>query len=114
MRNAVQPGRVLDLTAPTGGVVSGQGYVIGAVFCVAGVSSAAGTKFAAKRVGVVQLAKLSTAVFAEGGLVSWDDTNKRCVAPGTGFFPIGAAVAAYGNGTTSAQVVLNGTTTVAA
>lgn len=108
MRSFVQPGDVLDLTAPTGGVVSGQGYVVGAIFCVAGVTAPAGTLFAAKTEGVFELTKLGTAVFAEGGRVSWDDTNKRLVAPGTGMFPIGTAVQAYGSGPTTGRVRLDG------
>jgi predicted RecA/RadA family phage recombinase len=114
MRTFVQPGETLDLTAPTGGVVSGQGYVIGSLFVIAGTSVPAGSLFAGKAEGVFDLAKLGTAVLAEGARVSWDDTNKRVVAPGTGFFPIGATVVAAGNGATVARVRLDGVSTAAA
>lgn len=108
MRTFIQGGEMLDLTAPSGGVASGQGYVVGTLFVVASTTGAAGTKFAGKTEGVFQLAKLSTAVFAEGDAVFWDNTNKRVATTASGLFKIGAAVAAYGNGTTSAQVRLDG------
>ena len=35
MNNYIQPGNVVDLTAPAGGVVGGMGYIIGGIFGVA-------------------------------------------------------------------------------
>ena len=51
-KNYVQDGDVLQLTAPTGGVVSGGIYAIGTLVVVAIADAAAGEKFAAKPNGV--------------------------------------------------------------
>ena len=45
MKNFVQPGDVVELTAPSGGVVSGTVYLIGALVVVATVTAAEGAKF---------------------------------------------------------------------
>lgn len=51
-KNYVQDGNVLQLTAPTGGVVSGGIYAIGALVVVAIADAAAGQNFPAKTNGV--------------------------------------------------------------
>ncbi len=50
--NYVQDGDVLQLTAPTGGVVSGGIYAIGTLVVVAISDAKAGEKFSAKTNGV--------------------------------------------------------------
>lgn len=50
--NYVQDGNVLQLTAPTGGVVSGGIYAIGALVVVAIADAEAGDKFSAATNGV--------------------------------------------------------------
>lgn len=51
-KNYVQDGNVLQLTAPTGGVVSGGIYAIGTLVVVAIADAAAGEKFPAATNGV--------------------------------------------------------------
>ncbi len=51
-KNYKQDGNVLTLTAPTGGVVSGGIYAIGALVVVAVATAAAGESFAAHTGGV--------------------------------------------------------------
>ena len=53
--NYYQDGDVLDLTAPAGGVVSGEAVQIGDINAVALVDAAAGEIFAAKVTGVFWL-----------------------------------------------------------
>ena len=55
MKNFIQQGNTLDLTAPAGGLVSGQGHVFGALFGVAATDIAAGTKGAVALTGVYDL-----------------------------------------------------------
>ena len=114
MQNFIQSGHHIDVTAPTGGVTSGQGVVIGALFGVANDDANAGETVVITTTGVFTLPKLSTAVIGAGGKVSWDATNHRVVAPGTGFYPIGAALEAAGNGTATVKVRLDGIATAAA
>jgi predicted RecA/RadA family phage recombinase len=72
MKNYVQPGEVLEYTAPTGGVVSGSAYKIGQILVVATVSVAAGEKFSALTEGVVELNKLDAEAWSEGWPIYWD------------------------------------------
>lgn len=93
MNNTIQRGYTLDLTAPGGGVVSGQGYVIGSLFAVAGNGPiAAGEKFPGVVVGVVDLTKATGQVWAEGDVIYWDDSAKEASNVG-GDQRIGAASA---------------------
>lgn len=114
MKNFIQAGHHIDITAPSGGTTSGAGLVVGSLFGVASITAAEGEAAVMTTTGVFELPKLSTAVFAAGGKVSWDATNSRCDAPGTGKYPIGVAIAAAGNGTTTAKVRLDGIATAAA
>lgn len=93
MLNYVQDGKNLKLTAPAGGVVSGQGYMIGSLFVVALVTAAEGAEFTGVTEGVVESTKeATTAAFSAGETVYWDDTEKRLDESGSGFYPVGCAI----------------------
>ena len=72
--NFVQPGHVLTLTAPAGGVTSGSGYVIGALFVVALGDAAAGEPFEGQCSGVWELPKTSAQAWTEGVAIYWNGT----------------------------------------
>lgn len=114
MKNFIQSGDMIEVTVPAGGVTSGDGLIVSNLFGVAGTTAAAGERVNLATEGVFELPKLGTAVIAEGAKVSWDGTNHRCDVPGTGLYPIGAAVAAAGNGATTVKIRLDGTSTAAA
>lgn len=109
MKNFVQPGETLDLTAPVGGVVSGTAYLIGALFVVAQHSAAAGETFAARTEGVYTLPKKGTDVVAEGVALYWDNAAKELTVTSSGNTKVGAAVAAASGSVSSVRVRLNGT-----
>jgi len=73
MKNYVQHGDTLTLTAPTGGVVAGLPYLIGAIFGVAAETVAEGLPFDLRRSGVVKLPKKSGEAWAEGDALYWDN-----------------------------------------
>lgn len=106
--NYIQKGDVVELTAPTGGVISGNGYLIDSVFVVALTSAAQGEKFNGKRVGVWTLPKPSTQVWAEGVKLYWNDTAKNVTATATNNTLIGAAAAEATNPSTTGSVLLTG------
>jgi predicted RecA/RadA family phage recombinase len=114
MKNYIQEGRMITVAAPAGGVASGDGVVIGALFGVASTTAAAGETVSIVTTGVFDLPKLASAVIAVGDKVSWDDTAKQVNLPGTGRYPIGAAIEAAGNGATIVRVRLDGVATAAA
>jgi predicted RecA/RadA family phage recombinase len=107
MRNYVQPGNVVTLTAPAGGVLSSQGVLIGSLFGVAAYDAKAGAEVEVEVVGVYDLPKDSEAL-AEGARAYWNSTNKNVTATASGNKLIGAAVKAAGSSDTTVNVRLNG------
>jgi predicted RecA/RadA family phage recombinase len=73
--NFIQPGQVLTLTAPAGGVTSGVGYLIGALFVVALQDAAEGAAFEGQCTGVWELPKTSAQAWTEGVAVYWDGSK---------------------------------------
>lgn len=83
MINTIQEGGTLNLIAPTGGVVSGQGFLIGSFFAVAGNGPdargpiVAGQNFPGVLVNVVRLTKKAAEVWVQGDDIHWDDSAKE-------------------------------------
>ena len=107
-KKQVQEGKFLDLTAPGGGVVSGNGYLIDSIFAVAQTTEDAGDKFSGAVEGVHELPKESTADFSEGEKVFWDDTAKEFDVSASGRYEVGVAAEAAASSTTTVKVRLNG------
>lgn len=63
---------------------------------------------------VFDLPKDVATVIEPGERVAWDDTAKEIATPGVGLYPVGIAVSAAGNGTTTVRVQLYGISTAAA
>src|SRR6185437_7705068 len=103
MNNSVSPGKIAQFTAPSGGVVSGLGYLIGSLFVVATSTVSAGLPFEGAVVGVFDLVKLAGTAWTEGELIYWDNTAKNCTVVSTSNTRIG--VAARLGGELSAAVV---------
>jgi predicted RecA/RadA family phage recombinase len=114
MKNFIQRGDVITITAPTGGVASGQGVLVGNLFGVSATTVAEGESAEIATVGVYELPKLVSAVIAAGVRVAWDDTAKQVVLPDTGMVPVGIATLAAGNGVATVRVRLDGVSTEAA
>jgi predicted RecA/RadA family phage recombinase len=98
MKNFVQEGKKLDLTAPRD-LSSGDPFIIGAIFAVASGAAKNGTPVVGTVEGVFDLPAKSTTTFAVGDKVSFDNTNHWCDVPAAGFYPIGVAVTAGTAGT---------------
>lgn len=114
MKNFIQNGTMISITAPAGGVTSGQGVIVGNIFGIAAKTAAEGESVEIATTGVYELPKAPSAVIAFGARVSWDDTGKQIVLPDTDMYPIGTAVLAAGNGVTTLRVRLDGVGTEAA
>lgn len=114
MQNYIQNGHVITVTAPTGGVTSGEGMIIGNIFGVAAYSAAEGDPLELATTGVYKLPKATAAVLTVGARVAWDNTAKNINVPGAGRFPVGVATEASGNGVTGVAVRLDGVATVTA
>lgn len=114
MKNDVQSGHIVECTAPGSGVVSGGGYLIGALFVVALTTAASGELFAGAVVGVFELPNTNAHAPSAGAKVSWDTTTGRVLAPGSGKVPIGVAVKAAAGTDATVLVRLDGHSTAAA
>jgi predicted RecA/RadA family phage recombinase len=114
MKNFIQRGDMITVTAPTGGVTSGQGVLVGNLFGVAATTAAEGESAEIATIGVYELPKLVSAVIAACARVAWDNTAKQVVLPATGMVPIGIATVAAGNGIATVRVRLDGVATAAA
>ena len=77
MNNMLHKGDVLTLTAPSGGVVSGTAYLIGALFGVAVVTAAEGEKFAFARKGGFKFQKTTSQAWAEGDPLYFDPATGK-------------------------------------
>ena len=78
MNNYSQPGNVVTLVAPAGGVVSGSVYKIDQLVVVATATVAAASNFEGARIGVfTALPKDNGDAWAQGAPLYWDDGNSR-------------------------------------
>lgn len=95
MKNYVQHGDTLDLTAPAGGVVSGVPYQIGAFFGVASDTVAEGLPFPLRVKGVFSLLpKKAGEAWAEGAVLYWDDAAKNLTTTAGALKKVAAAAVA--------------------
>ena len=109
MKNYVQPGNTITLTAPYA-FVSGDGLLVGSIFGVAAGSAALGETVEASLVGVFDLKKVASQAWAAGDKVYWDNTNKEATKTATANTLIGVATEAVagGAGDVIGRVRLNG------
>lgn len=110
MKNYVQPGNTITLTAPYA-VASGDGLLVGSIFGVAAGTAALGEAVEAALNGVYDLKKVASQAWAAGDKVYWDNTAKEATKTTTSNTVIGVAVVAVagGAGDTIGRVRLNAT-----
>jgi predicted RecA/RadA family phage recombinase len=107
MKNYVQKGETLSLTAPYA-VASGAGFKVGSIFAVASGPADSGAAVEGATVGVFDLVKVSAQAWTVGAAIYWDDTAKLCDTTASGNTKIGVAVAAADNPSATGRVRLNG------
>lgn len=109
MNNFIKPGEVLTFTAPTGGVVSGTAYLVGALLVVAATTVAQTLPFEGAVEGVYTLPKITGAAWTEGQMLYWDSaTSNVGTVVGATTRRIGVAAAAALSADATGQVRLNG------
>jgi predicted RecA/RadA family phage recombinase len=108
MRNFIQPGNSLAVAVPyAGGVTSGQGVLVGALFGVAATDGAQNVVIEAATQGVFDIAKEPALAISAGARVFWDNTNRRVTTTATGNFCIGIATQAALAADATVRVWLN-------
>jgi predicted RecA/RadA family phage recombinase len=114
MKNFIQDGSVVTVTAPTGGVKAGDAILVGALFGICATDAAQTEQVELALTGVYELAKTTPLQINEGVAVSWDTGTKKVLAPASGKIPIGTCVRAAGSNDATCRVRLNGVATAAA
>ena len=109
MKNYVQAGKTLTLTAPYA-VSSGGGALVGSIFGVAAGDVGNGEDGEFQVEGVFDLTREtgSSTGWSQGALIYWDNTNKRVTKTSTSNKLIGVAVKAAADGDATGRVRLNG------
>lgn len=110
MKNLIQPGKSIDITAPAGGVTSGLIVVIGSLIGVGAATVAQGEQVAISTEGVFELPKVSALAIATGDKVYWDAVAKNVNKTSAGNTLIGIAVADAANPSATAKIKLGATT----
>jgi predicted RecA/RadA family phage recombinase len=105
MRNYVQDGDVLTLTAPYD-VASGAGFLVGSLFAVAGAAALSGASVQGRTRGVIDLVKNTGEAWTAGAKIYWDNTNKRCTTTSTSNTLIGVATQAQASADAIGRVKL--------
>jgi predicted RecA/RadA family phage recombinase len=108
MKNYVQPGEVLEFTAPSGGVVSGTGVLIGSLLVIPTVTAAEAATFNGLACGVVTHAKTSAQAWTEGVKIYWDNSAKVMTTSAGGNTLVGVAAAVAANPSATGKVRLDG------
>lgn len=104
MKNDIQPGKILVLTAPYNRS-SGQGALIGTLFGVAVVDVSSGSEAAFAMEGVFELPKAADAITL-GAKLYWNDTNKNLTTTASGNTLVAKAVASAQTGDATVAVKL--------
>lgn len=114
MKNYIQPGNTLDLIAPSGGVLSGQFYLIGAAFVCANIDAAQGELFTGETEGVFSGTKTASQVWTNGQRIFWNNSTRVFTnVSATGLFPVGVAAVPAASADANGAVRLDGIATVA-
>jgi predicted RecA/RadA family phage recombinase len=107
MQNFIQPGNVITFTAPSGGILAGQGVLAGALFGVAATTAAVGQPVECSVTGVFELPKAADNI-GFGDRLYWDGTAKALTTGAEGNTLVGVAVAPAGVGAATVRARLNG------
>jgi predicted RecA/RadA family phage recombinase len=102
----IQPGHTLTVTAPTGGVLSGRGVLIGTLFGIAQYDAVEGADVEILTEGVVEIGKTSALAIGVGDRLFWDDTNKVVNKTTTAQQQVGVAVAAAANPSATVKMLI--------
>ena len=107
MKNFVQHGNTLTLTAPTD-LTSGDGVIVGSIFAIANTNALTGQDVECELAGVFELPK-ATGALAQGAKVYWNNTSKNVTGTASGNTLIGVTTKGAGANDAAVPVRLNGT-----
>ena len=106
-KNYVQRGDVLTVTAPAGGVSSGDPVLIEALFGVATGDAAAGEDLELSTIGVYRLPKVSAQAWLQGAAIYFDSGAGNCTTVDTSNTFVGYAARSAANPSATGTVKLS-------
>ena len=106
MKNYIQPGDMLTVTAPSN-LASGAGVLIGSIFGVAANAALSGASMEMAVKGVFDLVKVGTQAWTVGQLVYWTGTACTNVASTNKLIGVAVLATGAGAGETIGRVRLN-------
>lgn len=107
MKNFVQEGEALTLTAPYA-VSSGGGFKVGSIIAIAATDADNAATVVGYTEGVFTVAKTSAQAWTVGALVYWDNSNKVFTTTSSSNTLAGVATAVAANPSSTGQIRLNG------
>ena len=106
MKTMLSSGERVNVTTPAGGLTSGLGALIGAMFGVPMNTTVQGDPNVLVRVGEYNQPKATGEAWTQGQLLYWDNVNKCFTTTAAGNTKAAVASAAQIAGATSGDVVL--------
>ena len=106
MKNFIQPGRIIPVTAPAA-VKSGDLVLVGKLFGVASSDAASGALVELCTEGVFTLPKVSAQAWTEGAAIYWDSAEAKATTTASGNTQIGHAAEVAANPSASGNVRLS-------
>lgn len=106
-KNYVQPGSVVTLTAPAGGVKSGDGVLVGSLFGIAATDAIEGAEVEINTTGVYDVAKVDAQAWTVGAPIYFDSVAKLATTTVAGNTLIGVALAVATNPSATGRVRLS-------
>lgn len=106
MKNFIQPGHIIKVTAPAT-VSSGDGVLVGNIFGIAVNDAGSGDDVELQVTGVFDITKVSAQAWAVGDIIYWDDGSSNATTADTNVM-IGVCTAVAANPSASGHVRLNG------
>jgi predicted RecA/RadA family phage recombinase len=104
--NHVQPGNTVTLLAPAD-VLSGKGVLVGSLFGIAQYDALSGAEVEVDLTGVWDIDKVSAQAWTAGAAIYWDNGAKLATTTASTNTPIGHAVLAANNPSSTGRVRLN-------
>ncbi|MBS7545729.1 DUF2190 family protein [Ancylobacter oerskovii] len=108
MKNFRRSGNSNPVPAPAGGVLSGDGVLVGSLFGIAAASAAEGELVELACVGVFDLKKTAGQTWTVGARIYWDAAAKVATVTPASNTVIGLAVAPAASSSATGLVRLNG------
>ncbi|ATC25205.1 DUF2190 family protein [Caulobacter vibrioides] len=106
MKTMLSSGDRVNVTTPAGGLTSGLGALIGAMFGVAMNTTVQGDPNVLVREGEFTQPKATGEAWTQGQLLYWDNTNKRFTTTASGNTKAAVASAAQLAAATTGDVIL--------